>query len=142
MATFLETINLEVQMQNRCEEHRGEKVIHTLFALCNDLNSIQCVLKETEYQLDLPAIGIQDNDLKRGDVGSICDKSIGCSSNRTFDPTKEDARRNRVRRLNNTVTYVCPMSLNAIGHGPGELLHGLDEKLIIGAHHHKCLGCN
>src|SRR3982751_871109 len=109
MATLLETMNLEIQMYDRREEHRGEIVIHTLFALCNDLNSIQCVLKETEYQLDLPAIGIQDNNLKRCYICSICDKSIGRGSNCTFDQTEEDTRCIRVSRLHNTITYLDPM---------------------------------
>src|SRR3954468_22858676 len=73
MTSLFETINLEIQMQDRRAEHRGEKGIHTSFALCDDLNSIQRVLKETKYEFDLPSIRIQDNDLKCCYVGSICD---------------------------------------------------------------------
>src|SRR5262245_6305607 len=71
MTSLFQTINLEIQMQDRREEHRSEKGIHASFALCDDLNSIQCVFKETKYQFDLPSICIQDNDLKCCYVGSI-----------------------------------------------------------------------
>src|SRR6266496_4880792 len=85
ITTLFETINLEIQMQERREEHRSEKGIHPSFTLCDDLNSIQCVLKEPKYQFDLPSIRIQDNHLKCGDVGSIGDQAIGCGSNRAFN---------------------------------------------------------
>ena len=46
MATVLETINLEIQMEDRSEEHRGEKGVDALFALRNNLNTIQGVFKK------------------------------------------------------------------------------------------------
>src|SRR6266542_732206 len=85
ITTLFETIHLEIQMQERREEHRSEKDIHPSFTLCDDLNSIQCVLKEPKYQFDLPSIRIQDNHLKCGDVGSIGDQAIGCGFNRAFN---------------------------------------------------------
>src|SRR4029453_1943789 len=142
IATLLKAIDLEVPVSDCCAEHRGEKVIHTLFALCNDLNSIQCVLKKTEYPLDLPAIGIQDNHLKPCSIGSICDQSVGCGSNRTFDQTEEDTRCIRVRRWHNPIAYVYPMPKNAIWQGYWQFFHGFDDNGSVGAHNHTCRCAN
>jgi site-specific DNA recombinase len=99
-----------------------------------------CHLRKDYF--DLPAIGIQDNHLKRGNLGSICDKAVGCCSNRAFDQTEADARRIRVRRLHNTITYVCPMPHNTIWQCHWYFFHGFDDNVIIGAHNNKCLCCN
>lgn len=52
LATLLQAVNLKIQMQDSGEQHGGEKVFHPTFALCNDLNSIQRMLKETKDQFN------------------------------------------------------------------------------------------
>jgi hypothetical protein len=44
----IQAINLEIQMEDRREKHRGEKGVHTLPALRNNLNAIQRMFKSGE----------------------------------------------------------------------------------------------
>src|SRR5215210_7827072 len=110
MSTLLKTINLEIQMDDRGEEHRSEKGVDALFTLRNNLNTIQGMFKKAEDEFDLPTIGIQDNDLKCRDIRSVRDQAIGRGADCTFDQAEEDARCIGMRRLDNPITYVCPMS--------------------------------
>ncbi len=46
MATLFETINLEIQIEDCREEHRGEKGVYALFTLRNNFNTVQGVFKK------------------------------------------------------------------------------------------------
>ena len=48
IASLFEAINLEIQMEQRGEEHRSEKGVDALFALRNNFNTIQGVFKKAE----------------------------------------------------------------------------------------------
>ena len=48
IASLLEAINLEIQMEDRREKQRGEKGGHTLPALRNNLNTIQRMFKKAK----------------------------------------------------------------------------------------------
>ena len=86
--TIAQAVLLELQVQSRGQEHAREIVLDPPRIGANNRSSLHCVLEKPEDELNLPAICIQQYDLKCGEFRMICDDFIGRRANRKFDQTK------------------------------------------------------
>src|SRR5215207_9389077 len=71
MSLLCQTIALELDMQQCRQEKGGEKRIHPLLVFRYDIDTVHRPFQCAKYQFNLPPVGVEQNNLKCCDIGSI-----------------------------------------------------------------------
>lgn len=138
MTFFLEVINLKMEMQYGSKKHTGKVVFYATLTLCDNFKPRHCVLEESENEFDLPAIGIDEHDLKGAEIKAISHQFIGCDSEREFYKTKNDICRILMVKKNFSVTYMESVVLYYLRHINEEFFHCFNS-IVICPHDDMCV---
>src|SRR6266498_5760816 len=71
MSLLCQTIALKMDMQQCCQEKCGEKRIDPFLMFGYDKDTVHRPFQGAKYQLNLPTVGVEQNNLKCRDIGSI-----------------------------------------------------------------------